>query len=95
MIVHLGVVILAVGIVASTSYATRGEIDLPEGAVVHFAGHSFEFLGMQTVSRPVKTAVLAGSEVDGGRSSGRASASSLGAPARPVGHAGDRLELAR
>jgi cytochrome c-type biogenesis protein CcmF len=64
MIVHLGVVVLAVGIVASTSYATRGEIVLPQGQVVHFAGHSFEFVGMETISTPVKTQTLARIKVD-------------------------------
>ena len=65
MIVHVGVVVLAVGIVASTSYATRGEIVLPQGQIVHFAGHSFEFVGMETVTTPVKTQTLAHIKVDG------------------------------
>ena len=65
MIVHVGVVVLAVGIVASTSYATRGEIVLPQGQIVHFAGHSFEFVGMETVTTPVKTQTLARIKVDG------------------------------
>ena len=64
MIVHLGVVILAVGIVASSSYATRGELDLPKDKVVHFAGHSFEFLGMETATTSVKTEMLARIRVD-------------------------------
>jgi cytochrome c-type biogenesis protein CcmF len=66
MIVHLGVVLLAMGIVASTSYATRGEINLPRGEVVDFAGHRFEFLGMATVSTPVKSQLLARIQIDGG-----------------------------
>ncbi len=66
MIVHLGVVILAMGIVASTSYVTRGQLSLPQGRTVHFDGHTFEFLGMQVVSTPVKTQTLARVRVDGG-----------------------------
>ena len=66
MIVHLGVVILAMGIVASTSYVTRGQIILPVGKVVHFDGHSFEYLGIENVATPVKTQTLARIRVDGG-----------------------------
>jgi cytochrome c-type biogenesis protein CcmF len=66
MIVHLGVVLLAMGIVASTSYATRGEINLPRGQVVDFAGHRFEYLGMATVSTPVKSQLLARVQIDDG-----------------------------
>jgi len=65
MIVHLGVVVLAVGIVASTSYALRGEIILPKGQVIDFAGHRFEFLGMETVRTPVETQTLARIAIDG------------------------------
>ena len=54
MIVHVGVVVLAMGIVASTSYATRGEIVLHKGEVVTFSGHRFELLGTRLVASPVK-----------------------------------------
>ena len=64
MIVHLGVLILATGIVASTSFATKGELILPKNRVVSFAGHTFEFLGMTTVTTDAKTQTLAKVQVD-------------------------------
>ena len=54
MVVHLGVVILAVGIVASTSYVSRSEVTLRPGATVEVHGHHITFVGMRTVSTPAK-----------------------------------------
>ena len=56
MIVHLGVVILAVGIVASTSYVNRSEVTLRPGQTVEVHGHSITFVGMRTVTTPAKQA---------------------------------------
>jgi cytochrome c-type biogenesis protein CcmF len=96
MIVHLGVVVLAVGIVASTSFATKGELILPQGRVVTFAGHTFEFLGMTEVTTPVKSQTLARVRVDGkglfrpgvSQFAGRAS-QPVGTPAIDSGTFGD------
>jgi cytochrome c-type biogenesis protein CcmF len=96
MVVHLGVVILAVGIVASTSYAKKAELVLPKGEVITFAGHRFEFLGMQQVTTAAKTQTLARVRVDGAgifrpgvsQFAGRAS-EPVGTPAIDSGALGD------
>ena len=66
MIVHLGVVILAVGIVASTSYVTRGEIVLHPNQTVTFAGHQFEYQGLRVIDTSVKQTTQAVIRVDNG-----------------------------
>ncbi|MEI8051106.1 MAG: cytochrome c-type biogenesis CcmF C-terminal domain-containing protein [Actinomycetes bacterium] len=96
MVVHVGVVILAVGIVASTSYATRGEVVLAKGQTVTFAGHRIEFLGMRTVQSPAKSSTQVVLKVDGGGTftpgvsqfAGRAS-EPVGSPAIDSGAFGD------
>jgi cytochrome c-type biogenesis protein CcmF len=47
MVVHLGVVILAIGIVTSTSYATRREIALAQGQSTVVAGQLIRFEGVK------------------------------------------------
>ena len=66
MVVHLGVVLLAVGIIAATSYRHQTELALHRGAVVTYDGHRFEFEGLRTVSSPSKTSQEAVVEVDHG-----------------------------
>jgi cytochrome c-type biogenesis protein CcmF len=66
MIVHLGVVVLAVGIIAATSYRHQTELALHKGSVVTFDGHRFEFEGLRTVTSPSRTAQEAVVKVDGG-----------------------------
>jgi cytochrome c-type biogenesis protein CcmF len=66
MVVHLGVVVLAVGIIAATTYRHQTELALAPGQVVHFDGHSFEFEGLRTVSVPSKQSDEALVKVDGG-----------------------------
>ena len=66
MVVHLGVVVLAVGIIAATSYRHQAELALRPGAVVTYDGHRFEFLGLRTVHSPSRTASDAVVKVDNG-----------------------------
>jgi cytochrome c-type biogenesis protein CcmF len=66
MIVHLGVVLLAVGVIAATSYRHEAELALHQGTVVTFDGHRFEFVGLRTVTSPSRTAHEALVKVDGG-----------------------------
>ena len=66
MVVHLGVVVLAVGVIAATSFRHQGELALHKGEVVTYDGHHFEFEGVRTVSSPSRTAQEAVIEVDGG-----------------------------
>ena len=96
MIVHLGVVVLAVGIVASTSYVQRAELTMVPGRTVSFAGHTLTFQGFRTVSTPSKTATQVVIKVDGrgvftpgiSQFAGRAS-EPVGTPAIDSGAFGD------
>ena len=66
MIVHLGVVVLAVGVIAATSYRHQAELALHRGTVVTYDGHRFEFEGLRTVTSPSRTSQEALVKVDGG-----------------------------
>ena len=66
MIVHLGVVLLAVGVIAATSYRHQAELALHRGAVVTYDGHRFEFEGLRTVTSPSRTSQEALVKVDDG-----------------------------
>ena len=66
MIVHLGVVLLALGVIAATSYRHQAELALHQGTVVSYDGHSFEFQGLRTVTSPSRTSQEALVKVDGG-----------------------------
>ena len=65
MVVHLGVVLLAVGVIAATSYRHQAELPLHQGSVVTYDGHTFEFEGLRTVTSPSRTAREALVKVDG------------------------------
>ena len=66
MIVHLGVVLLAVGVIAATSYRHQAELPMHKGSVVTYDGHRFEFEGLRTVTSPSRTSQEAVVKVDGG-----------------------------
>ncbi|MGE3620724.1 MAG: heme lyase CcmF/NrfE family subunit, partial [Acidimicrobiia bacterium] len=67
MVVHLGVVLVAVALAASGSYVREAEevLEVGESAVV--AGHEVRYLGLETVEEPNRTVTKARVEVDGGR----------------------------
>lgn len=67
MIVHLGVVMIAVGFAASHSFAHQAQLSLKPGQTAHFDGHSFKYLGMRSESFATHSAVAAQVRVDGGR----------------------------
>jgi cytochrome c-type biogenesis protein CcmF len=52
MIVHLGVVVLALGIVTSTTYVTRSEVTLATGQRTVVDGQLVSFNGFHTVTTP-------------------------------------------
>ncbi|HEY2215660.1 MAG TPA: cytochrome c-type biogenesis CcmF C-terminal domain-containing protein, partial [Acidimicrobiales bacterium] len=95
MVVHLGVVVMAVGIIAATTYRHQTELALAPGQVVHFGGHSFEFEGLRTLDSPSKQADQALVKVDGGGVFAPAttnfggSLSTVGTPAIDSGAFGD------
>jgi cytochrome c-type biogenesis protein CcmF len=96
MIVHLGVVVLAVGLVAATSFRSQAELVLRPGKVVHFAGHTFVFEGVRNVDTPQRLATEALVRVDGGgpfrpavSQYGGPSSEAVGTPAIDSGLFGD------
>jgi cytochrome c-type biogenesis protein CcmF len=67
MVVHVGVVMIAVAFAASHSYADRTQMTLARGQTVSFAGHRFEYLGTKDVATSTHTGLAAEIQVDGGR----------------------------
>jgi cytochrome c-type biogenesis protein CcmF len=96
MVVHLGVVVIAVGITAATSFAQRSELELRLHTPVRFDGHSFVFEGLRTVRSPSRTATEALVRVDGGgifhpavTQFAGANSEAVGTPAIDSGFTGD------
>ncbi|HEY3811072.1 MAG TPA: heme lyase CcmF/NrfE family subunit [Acidimicrobiales bacterium] len=67
MIVHLGVVLIAVAFAASHSFASRTQLSLAPGQTTRYDGHTFTFLGMRTINAATHSAVEARVRVDGGQ----------------------------
>src|SRR5581483_290404 len=67
MIVHLGVVVLVVGLVSSTSFQTSREVRLAPGDTVTVEGHRVHYLGSATHVGDRFSSVAARIEVDGGK----------------------------
>jgi cytochrome c-type biogenesis protein CcmF len=67
MVVHVGVVIVAVAFAASHSYGHKREVRLEPGQSAHVAGHTVTYLGTTTSRHPNKTTLSARVRVDGGR----------------------------
>ncbi len=66
MVVHLGVVLLAVAYAASASYSHDAEFTLAPGESASLGGHTVTFLGTTTEERPEKQAIVASIQIDGG-----------------------------
>jgi len=66
MVVHLGVVVLAVGLIAATSFRQQSQLALRRGETVSFDGHQFVFEGLRTVDTPQRIATEAVIRIDGG-----------------------------
>ena len=64
MIVHLGVVMVAVAFAATQAYAHRAEFRLSPGQTAHLAGHRVTYLGSSTVKHPNRTSLIASVRVD-------------------------------
>jgi cytochrome c-type biogenesis protein CcmF len=67
MIVHLGVVIIAVAFAASHSFQHDGSVTLKPGQTATYDGHRFTYLGMRATSGGNHTGEGALVRVDGGR----------------------------
>ena len=67
MIVHVGVVVIAVGLTAASSFAHSGELTLRRGQSVAFDHHRLQFLGWQAITTSNEKGEQALVRVDGGR----------------------------
>ena len=66
MIVHIGVVVIAVGLAAATAFGQRSEVHLARGQTTSFDGHTVELVDTRTVVSSSHTALQAGLRIDGG-----------------------------
>ncbi|MGE3835967.1 MAG: cytochrome c-type biogenesis CcmF C-terminal domain-containing protein, partial [Acidimicrobiia bacterium] len=67
MVVHLGVIVVAMAFTAAQGFTTSAEFRLAEGETARLAGHTITYLGAETVDTPRRTAVRALVRVDGDR----------------------------
>lgn len=67
MVVHLGVVVIAVAFAASSVYSHRAEVRMRPGESRTVHGHRFTFLGANEREYPNRTALIASVRVDGGK----------------------------
>ncbi len=65
MIVHLGVVVVAVGLTAATSYGHRATFELRRQQAVTYEGHRIEYLGARPFTQPNRSGIAATVLVDG------------------------------
>ena len=66
MIVHIGVVFLAVGLTVVTAFGQRGTLALAQGQTGTFAGQSVEFVGTRVARTPSHISQQALLRIDGG-----------------------------
>jgi cytochrome c-type biogenesis protein CcmF len=66
MVVHIGVVVIAVGLAAATSFLHRNELHLARGQTATFAGHTVRFEGTRVVTSTSHSSFQAALRIDGG-----------------------------
>jgi cytochrome c-type biogenesis protein CcmF len=59
LVVHAGVVIIAIALGVSSGYATRREVSLQKGESATVAGYTVKYLGSETTTKPQKTTISA------------------------------------
>jgi cytochrome c-type biogenesis protein CcmF len=95
MVVHLGVILIAVALTALQSYQRAGEFTLAPGQTASFAGHTFTYEGAVTESRPAREDRIARIRIDGGdvyepaQRAYRESGEVIGSPSVRTGLTGD------
>jgi cytochrome c-type biogenesis protein CcmF len=65
MVVHLGVVLIAVAFAASHAYQHQTELTLGVGKPAGFEGHTLVYRGVKTVTSPGRSELVATVDVDG------------------------------
>jgi cytochrome c-type biogenesis protein CcmF len=68
MIVHIGVIIIAVAFAASSAYVRQTELTIKPNQTVEFAGHTFTYTGTTQQDLGTHTAFSSAIQVDGGES---------------------------
>ena len=67
MVVHLGVILIAVAFAASQSYGARAEVRLRPGESASVLGHTIRYEGVTSTRHPNRTSVEAEVRIDGGK----------------------------
>ena len=67
MVVHLGVILIAVGLAASNSYTRAGEFEMDKGETVEFAGHTFTLNDVVDFRDARSVGIKALISIDGGK----------------------------
>ncbi len=67
MVVHIGVILVAVALGASNSYTHSQELTLTKGEVARFGGHTFELVGFTETEDARRTSISAQVSIDGGQ----------------------------
>ena len=67
MVVHLGVILIAVGLAASNSYTRAGEFEMDKGETVEFAGHTFTLNDVVDFRDARSVGIKALISIDGGQ----------------------------
>ncbi|MFZ9630122.1 MAG: cytochrome c-type biogenesis CcmF C-terminal domain-containing protein, partial [Ilumatobacteraceae bacterium] len=67
MVVHLGVILVAVSLAASNSFTKAGEFEMTTGDTVEFAGHSFTLTDVYDTEDARSVGVKASISIDGGQ----------------------------
>ena len=65
MVVHVGVVLIAVAFAASHAFASSIQLPLKQGQTLSFDGHTFTYLGTRNVATSTHTALQALVRIDG------------------------------
>jgi cytochrome c-type biogenesis protein CcmF len=66
LVVHAGVVVVAVAFAVSHAYADEADLTLTQGQPVRAAGHTFTYLGSETRQTDQRTDLIANVQIDGG-----------------------------
>lgn len=66
MIVHLGVILIAVAFAASSSFLRQAEYELAVGESASLSGHTITYLGVENAQLPEKSTVRAAVQINGG-----------------------------
>ncbi len=67
MIVHIGVIVVAVALVASTTYTHSSRLILEVGKPASYGGHTFELIEVQSFATPRSNGIRAQISIDGGQ----------------------------